>query len=652
MFLAPDGTFTYLPAAGHVGTDSAIYTLMDEDGNTDTASILIENNWAITVTVPLTETVEAGSNIWFIDNSSETPGDGTLARPYTSIAQLNQVNGLPGEEHPEAGDLFFLYTSENPYTGPINLLSAQSLIGQGASENLEDIVGANLVAHSSRLPSSTIAKPEIQAPGTAINLDRDNTLRGFNIGDTVDYGIFGSGELGTTTISDMSIFGSGGILSIEGTAPTSPLTASRLNAEFDRLESTGSTQEHPLNIINMAGNFFANDLGISDTGGDSSSVFIDNSSADFLFGSIDINQTPKHGISLSDLSGSFTVQGKGTDCPGVEDGADDREEFEDCNGGTVQNSGLSGIIAINVQDFNINAMNFIDNPQAGVTLVYFEDGSTDAVIQHSTVSGGDFGILVDMPGSVTASLKATGNNLSAAKNGVDLRVRNNSKLSAGFTGSSIVSSDLAIVALVAQNGQAAVDVEDSTLSGIRGGFFGDASNDSVLAPTFKNNFFSSQTGVTIQNVGAQTVGRDSSVISYNFEGNEVKDFSNGTVHTSTGNSSASLNILANTVNRGTASSPSSSVIVQTSSEDAVVCAQVANNGGDMPFGVFSRQQVGSSFQLQNLEPATGASRQQVTTYFTDQNSFTGSAFVQPEDDMFVNAYRGVQECVFLPVNFK
>jgi uncharacterized repeat protein (TIGR01451 family) len=73
--LNADGSFSYNPPAGFVGTDTFTYTVTDTTGKTDSAS----------VTVTVSPVTVSGTNvIWFVDNSRAAGGDGRISAPSTA----------------------------------------------------------------------------------------------------------------------------------------------------------------------------------------------------------------------------------------------------------------------------------------------------------------------------------------------------------------------------------------------------------------------------------------------------------------------------------------------------------------------------------------------------------------------------------------
>jgi hypothetical protein len=70
--LNSDGSFTFTPDTGFTGTTTFKYTAHDAEG--------LNSNVQGTVTVTV------GPDVWFIDNSQGTNGDGSQAHPFNSIA--------------------------------------------------------------------------------------------------------------------------------------------------------------------------------------------------------------------------------------------------------------------------------------------------------------------------------------------------------------------------------------------------------------------------------------------------------------------------------------------------------------------------------------------------------------------------------------
>src|ERR1044072_7592950 len=223
-----DGTFSYNPFPGFTGTDTFTYTIRDKgpdniannsDDKTDTA--------VMTITVGPTL-------IWFIDNTAGGGGDGRLTSPYNSIAAFNAGAA------DDPGDIIFIYNGTGTYTGGITLLNTQKLIGQGFALTTE--TGA-APAGSDPLPAAGSTPTIDNANANIITLGQNNTLRGFNTGNSGTTGTDISGtSFGTLTASAMSLIGDGRALN---------LTTGTLAATFGNISAsnTGSLAGLVLNAV-------------------------------------------------------------------------------------------------------------------------------------------------------------------------------------------------------------------------------------------------------------------------------------------------------------------------------------------------------------------------------------------------------------------
>ena len=173
VILSADGSFTYNPAPGFEGTDTFTYTLNDNEGNTDTA----------TVSIPVT------GMIWFINNNSAScltlaAGCGRITNPFSTLAAFDALNNGTGN-NPAANDNIFVYESATDYIGPVTLLNGQKFIGQDATATLATISGVNPPAGSDPLPATSPGAPivNITSAGIGITVAQNNILRGFTGGN-------------------------------------------------------------------------------------------------------------------------------------------------------------------------------------------------------------------------------------------------------------------------------------------------------------------------------------------------------------------------------------------------------------------------------------------------------------------------------------
>lgn len=185
--LAANGSFTYAPPVG-VGNavDTFTYTLQDNDGQTDTAQIRFV----------------LGPRIWFVDDAHGGTNVGTSANPFVGFTGTN-VNGAGGAGDQDGpGDIIFMYAGN--HSAAIVLEAGQTLWGEG---------DALIVDNFSVVAAGT--RPALSSSGTAITLASNNTLRGFNIGNSSATGFDIAGNtFGTLTVSNVDLSGAGGALNL------------------------------------------------------------------------------------------------------------------------------------------------------------------------------------------------------------------------------------------------------------------------------------------------------------------------------------------------------------------------------------------------------------------------------------------------------
>lgn len=176
----------------------------------------------------------SGPHIWFVDASAPVGGDGTLARPFQSVAAAMGVAW--------ANDSIFVASGN--YSGGFTLLEGQRLIGQGATAaSFDALFGITVPTESLPRPTVGGTRPLLTTEGVAtpgIVLATDNTLRGIEIGNTTGAALYGNG-FGTLTLAENRISGSGQALALSaGTlAQISGLDA------FDQISSSSG----PNNIV-------------------------------------------------------------------------------------------------------------------------------------------------------------------------------------------------------------------------------------------------------------------------------------------------------------------------------------------------------------------------------------------------------------------
>ena len=197
---------------------------------------------------------------------------------------------------PDAGDFVYLRFGTGTYSEAdgINLATGQTLIGQG--QNLV-VNGVTIEVGSAGLT------PTIQvtgAGGEGVLLAQNNTLSGFNISTTnaaADGIEDGGGTVGTLTISNVSISGTGQAVDID--------QGGTLNVTLASVTSTGSSEEG-IQLAGVAGSFTATTVSLNGMTGDG--IDLDNNSATVAINGGTIgNSNDPGGIGVDINAGSANV---------------------------------------------------------------------------------------------------------------------------------------------------------------------------------------------------------------------------------------------------------------------------------------------------------------------------------------------------------
>jgi hypothetical protein len=369
---ATDGSFTYNPPPGYTGPDSFTYSVTNGSGTSNATVSLMVNDM-----------------IWFIDNSGAV-GNGTLATPFNTVAALQ------GSALDSIGDCIFIdETGSGNYSGPLTLLNSQVLVGNGSSTSITATCGITLAVNSATLPATGGLPPTLESDG--IYLASGNTLRGLDIGNTgANTGLTGA-SVGTITINEMSISGTGKAVDLtNGTAAVTFDTISSTisnsegidlntiagaftvtnatnitnstNAGVSLVSNTGSFTFGSLNINNTTSNsmgLFVNSSGTlninidndvsggSINSGTGRAVDIDNTLLDISLTSVSSSTGTEPGIDLDTTTGNFTVTGDGTTAING-------------SGGTIQLNTGNAIILTDVTNISLSQLNMTDNDANGI----------------------------------------------------------------------------------------------------------------------------------------------------------------------------------------------------------------------------------------------------------------------------------------------
>jgi hypothetical protein len=233
--VAADGSWSYQPPAGAVlAADSFNFQVCDSGLPLPPACT------TATATIAL-----SGTAVWFVDAAAPAGGDGTLARPFNTIAPAAAAAGVNGR----------IFVASGSYGAGTVLLAGQWLIGQGVSvasaASFDGLFGLTPPAGSATRPTIGGTRPLItSAVGDAITLATGNSLRGVEIGNTAAIGLVG-GNFGTLTLGDNRISGSGQALSLT----TGTLAEAAATTAFDQISSSSGASNIVLSAVAGSANF-------------------------------------------------------------------------------------------------------------------------------------------------------------------------------------------------------------------------------------------------------------------------------------------------------------------------------------------------------------------------------------------------------------
>ena len=286
--LAANGGFTYEPPAGFVGTDSFTYTI-DNGFNAPSQA---------------TVTITVGDMIWFVDNTAglTSSNTGTFSNPFLGTVNFN-MSGLPGPS-----DIVFVHQGMGSYPGGLILQNNQTVLGQGIDLLAElTTAGITLAPHSaltmSPAPNGAANRSLLTnvagGGGPGILLAMNNTIKGIAIGNTSDAGInSGIGSVGTLTIAECSITGSGPAIDIN--------TGGTLAVTMDELSSVNAFGD-AINLVNCSGTMMVSSLASTITQPSGAAVRVDGGNLNLTYPGSTTKATAGHLIELINRTGGVVT---------------------------------------------------------------------------------------------------------------------------------------------------------------------------------------------------------------------------------------------------------------------------------------------------------------------------------------------------------
>ena len=285
--VSADGKFSYNPPAGYDGADSFNYTITNVAGS-DVGTV----------------NITIAGMLWFVNSSGAacTTINGTCGRltnPFSTLGAFEAANGnatplVNGDvTSPEAGDHLFIHTGAGSYNSSLTLENNQRVIGQGSTSSLQTLSGITPATDSDALPATAGTNPIItNSGGAGIVAAQNNRIHGLTVQNTTGTAMSANNFV-TLTISENIIVSN---------------------------TTTGGT-------------------GVNFNNGALTATFRSISA-----GNNDGNPDPANGIVLITTSGTFTVEGDGTNTA----------LGGNASGGTIQNTigadGATGGNAIFMQN--------------------------------------------------------------------------------------------------------------------------------------------------------------------------------------------------------------------------------------------------------------------------------------------------------------
>jgi hypothetical protein len=361
-----DGSFTYISEAGDTGTDTFTYTITD-------------GKLTSTATVSIT----LSGQVWYVDGSKATNGDGTSANPFNTLVSIGTTTAV------DANDYIHV---EGTLAGPIILETNQQLIGDGTAFSVAGLAISDVAADGQAVINPTTGV-------YAITLATGNTIAGVDVGaGGAGNGIQGT-NFGNATISDVTINVAGQGLSLS--------TGNFLAADFNSVTSTAGANN--VSLTNVTGN--VNLGGGALSGATANSVIINGGN-----GSVDYNGTVTHtGNAQSIIVTSKTGGTVDFDGAVALSGASDGISLTNNTGATINfdggltinttaSSGSFGFSATGGGTVNITgAANTVSS--AGAAAINFSSttiGSGGLTFVSVSANGGNNGIVLNNTG-ITAS---------------------------------------------------------------------------------------------------------------------------------------------------------------------------------------------------------------------------------------------------------
>ncbi|MEM7429438.1 MAG: inverse autotransporter beta domain-containing protein, partial [Pseudomonadota bacterium] len=285
-------------------------------------------------------------NVFEVAQAAQGAGDCTSGNACT-VAQAFGGGALGGVT-PGIGDIIFTVNDAGNINADINLNAARQQIvgdptGAGTQVTLPDAAATQFTA--------TNASGRATVAGM-ITLSQDNTVRGFDV-NSPGNGLIGTGNIGTATISDMTIQGANGGATFNG----NPMGTANF-ANDVTINNVGGNPALGVGGGSLNVNFSGN---INNTGAGAAFSAQNGHTGTVTFDTGTINATNGTGLQFNDADGNYNFNGTAT-----------------LNGG---DAGID-ILGNSAGTFTFGAGTAITNP-TGIGLLVLGDGTNNPAITYN-----------------------------------------------------------------------------------------------------------------------------------------------------------------------------------------------------------------------------------------------------------------------------
>ena len=139
--------------------------------------------------------------VWFVNNTSQLPGNGTIESPFPTLVQAQNSSA--------ANDIIYVFPGNATDAGMnagITLMEGQQLLGSGIAQRIATKQGIlKIPAQSAGLPTISNTLSPLPTQKTAVVLNAgNNVVSGFNLMDNI-----GGGSQGGSDMSSCILIGGG-----------------------------------------------------------------------------------------------------------------------------------------------------------------------------------------------------------------------------------------------------------------------------------------------------------------------------------------------------------------------------------------------------------------------------------------------------------